>query len=60
MMIWGREPVAIAAAIRAVILVGVAFGLRWSPEQIAAVMLAVEAILAVIVRGKVSPTPAEG
>lgn len=49
------EPVAVAAAIRAVILCAVAFGLGWSVEQIAAVMLAVEAVLAVVVRGKVSP-----
>jgi len=49
-MLFGREPVAIAAAIRAVILLAIAFGLRWTPEQIAAIMLAVEAILTVVVR----------
>lgn len=52
------EPVAIAAALRAIILCAVAFGLRWTPEQIAALMLAVEAILAVLVRQNVTPTAA--
>lgn len=50
-----REPVAIAAAIRSLVLLGVAFGLKWSPEQIAATMVAVEAVLALIVRNKVTP-----
>lgn len=53
---WGREPVAIAAAIRALILCGVAFGLAWTPEQIAATMLAAEAVLAVLTRQSVTPT----
>lgn len=50
---WNAEPVAIAAAIRAVILCAVAFGLRWTPEQIAAVMLAVEAVMALVTRASV-------
>ena len=49
------EPVAIAAAVRSILLLAVAFGLQWAPEQIAAFMLAVEAILALVVRNKVSP-----
>lgn len=52
---FGREPVLWATAIRTVILLGVAFGLKWSPEQIAATMLAVEAVLALIVRPIVVP-----
>lgn len=56
MNIWNREPVAIAAAIRAVLLAATAFGLSWTPEQIAAFMLAVEAVLALVTRQKVSPT----
>lgn len=51
-----REPVAIAAAVRAVILAGVAFGLEWTGEQVAALMLAVEALLALVVRQQVTPT----
>lgn len=53
--LWGREPVAIAAAIRAILLSAVAFGLRWTPEQIAAFMLATEAVLAVVTRNRVTP-----
>lgn len=49
------EPVAIGAAIRAIILVAVAFGLKWSVEQIAAIMLAVEAVLVVFTRQSVTP-----
>jgi hypothetical protein len=45
-----REPVMVAAAIRAVIMCAVAFGLNWSGEQVAAVMLMVEAVLAVVTR----------
>ena len=43
------------AAIRSILLLAVAFGLQWAPEQIAAFMVALEAILAVLVRNKVSP-----
>ena len=49
-----REPVAIAAAVRAVLLAGMAFGLDWTAEQLAAVMLAVEAVLALVVRQTVT------
>jgi hydrogenase-4 membrane subunit HyfE len=50
-----NEPVLIATAIRAVILAAVAFGLKWSAEQVAALMIAVEAILALITRALVTP-----
>jgi hypothetical protein len=33
-----------------------AFGLKWTPEQIAAVMLATEAVLALLVRRSVTPS----
>lgn len=52
---FGREPVAIAGAIRAIILCAVAFGLQWTPEQIGATMLAVEAVLTLIIRSRVTP-----
>lgn len=39
----------IATAIRAVILCAVTFGLDWTPDQIAATMLAVESVLAAVV-----------
>lgn len=50
-----NEPVAIAAALRAVLLAAMAFGLKMSADQMAAVMVAVEAILALFVRSKVTP-----
>lgn len=49
---WGREPVAIAAAIRAVLVCVAAFA-TLSAEQVAALVVAVEAVLAVVVRGTV-------
>lgn len=50
-----NEPTAIAGAVRALILCAVAFGLQWTPEQIAAVMLALEMILTLYTRSKVAP-----
>jgi hypothetical protein len=52
---FGREPVAIAAAIRSLILCAVSFGLQWTPEQIGATMLAVEAVLALVTRSQTTP-----
>jgi hypothetical protein len=51
---WRAEPVAIAAAIRACILAATAFGLAWTPEQIASLMLAVETVLALVLRAQVT------
>lgn len=51
---WRTEPVAVAAAIRSLLLVGIAFGLGWTEHQIAAVMLAVEVVLALVLRGQVT------
>jgi hydrogenase-4 membrane subunit HyfE len=50
-----NEPVVIGTAIRAVLLAAMAFGLNWSAEQLAAIMLAVEAVLALITRALVTP-----
>lgn len=50
-----NEPVLLGAAIRAIILAGVAFGLPVSPEQLASLMLAVEAVFAVVTRTIVTP-----
>lgn len=54
--ILGREPVALASALRAVLLVAIAFGVAVDEEQLAAIMLAVELVLALLVRSKVTPT----
>lgn len=50
-----NEPVMIGAAIRAVILAASAFGLDMKPEQLAALMTAVEAVLALVTRAMVTP-----
>ena len=50
-----NEPVLIGGAIRAVILAAVAFGLDVTPEQLAALMLAVETVLALVTRALVTP-----
>jgi hypothetical protein len=50
-----NEPVLLGGAIRAVLLAGMAFGLTVTPEQLAAVMLAVEAVLALFTRAIVTP-----
>lgn len=52
---FSREPVAIAALVRAVVLCATAFGLKLSAEQIAGIMLVVEAILGIITRQSVTP-----
>ena len=50
-----REPVAIAAAVRSVVVMAVTFGLDWSAEQVAALVVAVEVVAGLFVRSKVSP-----
>lgn len=50
-----NEPSLIAGALRAIILAGTAFGLKWTAEQIAATMLAVEAVLTLVTRALVTP-----
>lgn len=56
-MIFGREPVAVTAAVRAVLLAAMAFGFDVSAQQLAAVMFAVEAVLALFVRRRTTPVP---
>lgn len=50
------EPVAWSAFIRAVILCVIAFGVKMTLDQVAAVMLVVELGLALFTRSKVTPT----
>ena len=50
-----NEPVMIAAAIRAVILAAVSFGLNVTAEQTATLMVAVESVLALVTRSLVTP-----
>jgi hypothetical protein len=58
MPFWQRllnEPVAIGVAIRAVVLMVMAFGAHITVEQMASLMVAVEAVLALITRALVTP-----
>lgn len=55
-MKFNTEPVAVAAAVRAVLVAAVAFGLEMSGEQIAALVVAIEIVGALFVRSKVTPT----
>jgi uncharacterized membrane protein len=48
------EPVAVIAVLRMIILAAMAFGLNWTTEQVTAVMLAVEAVLGLLTRSKVT------
>ena len=50
-----NEPVLVSAAVVACLAVAVGFGLDWSNEQLALVIAAVEALLALITRAFVSP-----
>lgn len=53
---WGFnwEPALIAAALRSLLLAAALFGASLSPEQIAGIMVAAEAILAIVVRQNVT------
>lgn len=55
MTIFGREPVAILAAVNAAVALGVGFGLDVSSEQQALIATAVSAGLALIARAAVVP-----
>lgn len=50
-----NEPVMVGAVIRAIILAASSFGADITPEQMAALMLAVEGILALVTRALVTP-----
>lgn len=54
MTIWGREPVAVATAVQLVLLAAVSLGLDLTVEQVAAIVAAVSAVLAVLVRSTVT------
>lgn len=53
--LFNREPIRVTSFIRAVILLGVGFGLKVTPEQLALIMIAVEAGLALFTRTQVEP-----
>ncbi len=53
--LWGREPAMVLALVQAVIVLGVAFGLRLSPEQTGAILAVTAIVLGLITRQKVTP-----
>lgn len=50
-----NHPVKWSAAARSLILMLTSFGLHWTPDQIASVMLFLEAILAIFTHNAVTP-----
>jgi membrane associated rhomboid family serine protease len=54
-MILGREPALILGALQAILALGVGFGLKLSPDQMALVLAASAAVFAVITRSQVTP-----
>lgn len=54
---WNREPALILAAVQAVLALVIAFGLDLTNEQTGAVLAVTAAILGIITRSRVTPTP---
>ena len=54
------EPVAVAAAVRALLVCVAAFGVGLTGDQIAGVVLAVELVAGLLVRSRVSPVSSGG
>lgn len=57
---FNREPVMIAAAVRAVLYVAVLYGFEMTPDQMVAIIAAVESVLGLITRQQVTPFVASG
>lgn len=53
--LWGREPAMVLALVQAVIVLGVSFGLRLTPEQSGAILALTAVILGLWTRTKVTP-----
>lgn len=53
--IFGREPTMVLALVQAVIVLGVTFGLRLTPEQTGAILGLTAIVLGLITRSKVTP-----
>lgn len=54
--IFDKEPVALAAFVKALLVVGVSFGLALTPEQIVGLVLVLELGFGLLTRGQVTPT----
>jgi uncharacterized protein (DUF697 family) len=53
--LWGREPAMVLALVQTAIVLGVAFGLRLTPEQTGAILALTAVVLGLITRSKVTP-----
>lgn len=51
------EPVLIAGVVQAILGLLLAFGVHLSQEQVGSIMACTGAVLALVVRGRVAPTP---
>lgn len=53
--LWGREPAMVLAFVQCLIVLGVSFGLRLTPEQTGAILALTAVVLGLITRSQVSP-----
>jgi len=53
--LWGREPAMVLALVQCVIVLGVSFGLRPTPEQTGAILALTAVVLGLLTRTQVSP-----
>jgi uncharacterized protein (DUF697 family) len=53
--LWGREPAMVLAFVQCVIVLGVSFGLRLTPEQTGAILALTAVVLGLLTRTQVSP-----
>lgn len=55
--LWGREPALILGVVQAVLAVAISFGVDLTPQQVGMILAATAAVLALITRQRVTPTP---
>ena len=53
--LWGREPTMVLAFVQCVVVLGVSFGLRLTPEQQGAILALTAVLLGLITRSQVTP-----
>lgn len=53
--LFGREPVLWLGFLRALVVLGTAFGLGWTTEQVASIYLVLELGLSLVARQRVTP-----
>jgi uncharacterized membrane protein len=57
MKLWQREPVLVIAVVQSILALVMTFGVKLTIEQTGAILAAVSAILGLLARSQVSPTP---